>query len=73
MNAPDVILADEPTGNLDSRSAGEILDLLEDLHRNRGVTLVIVSHDPCVSSRAARVVRLLDGQVVSDEIGGGAS
>jgi putative ABC transport system ATP-binding protein len=65
-NSPDVILADEPTGNLDSQSAGEILNLLEDLHRREGVALVMVTHDAGVSGRAGRVVRLFDGQVVSD-------
>ncbi|MBI4873506.1 MAG: ABC transporter ATP-binding protein [Acidobacteria bacterium] len=65
-NSPDVILADEPTGNLDSQSAGEILGLLEDLHQREGVALVMVTHDPGVSGRAGRVVRLFDGQVVSD-------
>lgn len=66
-NSPSVILADEPTGNLDSRTANEILDLLETLRRREGVALVIVTHDARASERAARVVRLLDGQVISEE------
>ncbi len=60
---PDVILADEPTGNLDRASAAEVLELLEGLNR-RGLTLVVVTHDPEVAARAARVIRLDDGEVV---------
>lgn len=65
-NSPDLILADEPTGNLDSRNAGEICELLSDLRRQENVALVVVTHDPGVAQRASRVIRLLDGQVVSD-------
>lgn len=65
-NAPDLLLADEPTGNLDSKNARSILDLLEELRRERGVTLVIVTHDAEIASRARRVVRLLDGRLHSD-------
>lgn len=65
-NSPEVILADEPTGNLDSHTAGGVLDLLEDLHRREGIALVIVTHDAGVSQRAERIVRLLDGRVVAD-------
>ncbi|MGA2270256.1 MAG: ABC transporter ATP-binding protein [Bryobacteraceae bacterium] len=70
-NSPDLILADEPTGNLDSHSAEEILALLEDLHEREGITLVVVTHDPGVSWRANRIVGLLDGRIVSDERNGG--
>ena len=66
-NSPSVILADEPTGNLDSRTTGEILDLLEDLHDREKVALVIVTHDARISERAARVVDLLDGKIVGEE------
>jgi ABC-type lipoprotein export system ATPase subunit len=66
-NAPDVVLADEPTGNLDSHTAGEILDLLEDIHHREGATLVIVTHDPAISRRARRVLTLKDGSIVSDQ------
>ena len=64
-NQPQLILADEPTGSLESRSGAAILDLLEDLNRS-GVTLVVVTHDPGVASRAGRIVRLRDGRVISD-------
>jgi putative ABC transport system ATP-binding protein len=66
INSPDLILADEPTGNLDRKSSAEILDLLFGIHDTEGTTLVIVSHDRSVVVRAGRVVELLDGQIVSD-------
>ena len=72
-NSPDVILADEPTGNLDSRNAEAILGLLEDLHRHDGISLMVVTHDPRVSQRAGRIVQLLDGQIISDEHSGSAA
>jgi putative ABC transport system ATP-binding protein len=72
-NSPDVILADEPTGNLDSQNAEGVLGLLEDLHAADGISLVVVTHDPRVSERAGRMVQLLDGQIVSDRPGGRAA
>lgn len=63
INDPLVLLADEPTGSLDSASAGEVLDLLIDLRKERGLTLVLVTHDPNVSERADRIVRMRDGRV----------
>jgi putative ABC transport system ATP-binding protein len=72
-NSPDVILADEPTGNLDSQNSSGVLDLLEDLHRRECIALVIVTHDPGVSARAQRTVRLLDGQIVSQQLNGNQS
>jgi putative ABC transport system ATP-binding protein len=65
-NSPDILLADEPTGNLDSHSAEGVLGLLEDLHARDGIALVIVTHDARVSERARRAIRLLDGCVVED-------
>ena len=64
VNEPAVILADEPTGNLDSKSGEEILSIFESLNRDRGITLVMVTHDPGIGARAARTIRLKDGQVV---------
>jgi len=63
VNEPSIILADEPTGNLDSKSGEEILDIFGVLHRERGITVVMVTHDPEVAARASRIVRLLDGRV----------
>jgi putative ABC transport system ATP-binding protein len=63
---PSVILLDEPTGNLDSASAGEVLAILERVHRN-GATIVMVTHSDEVAAHASRILRLADGQVVADE------
>jgi predicted ABC-type transport system involved in lysophospholipase L1 biosynthesis ATPase subunit len=67
-NEPDVLLADEPTGNLDSKSSAEILDLLFDIHARDGATLVIVTHEAAIAERAGRIVHLLDGRVVSQGV-----
>ncbi len=62
-NHPDLVLADEPTGNLDSTTAGEIMSLLSDLNRTDGVTLVMVTHAPEDAARAHRIIRLQDGRI----------
>lgn len=62
---PDVILADEPTGNLDRTSGIDVIRILEDLH-NKGMTLIMVTHDPDLSKRAERRVQLADGRISSD-------
>ena len=67
VNEPAVVWADEPTGNLDSESARDILDLLERLNRENGQTFVLVTHDPRVAERAHRVLRMEDGTVVREE------
>jgi len=66
VNEPDLVLADEPTGNLDARSAGEVLDVLDGLARS-GRTIVLVTHDPAVAARCARVARIEGGRVVAVE------
>lgn len=63
VKEPAVLLADEPTGNLDEQTRDEIMDLLEGLHRERGLTLVIVTHDSAVAKRAERRLHLKDGTV----------
>lgn len=65
INEPSLLLADEPTGNLDSRTGAEILDLLDDLHR-RGHTIILVTHEAEVAARTHRVVRLHDGSIAYD-------
>jgi putative ABC transport system ATP-binding protein len=65
-NRPSVLLADEPTGNLDSANAVQVLDLILRLHRELQMTLVLVTHDLSISDRATRVVRMKDGRVVPD-------
>ena len=64
-NEPSLLLADEPTGRLDSRTGARVLDLLDRIRSERGMTLVVVSHDPRVAARADRVVSMLDGRVVA--------
>jgi putative ABC transport system ATP-binding protein len=63
--SPAVLLADEPTGNLDRRSGEDVMRILEDLNR-RGITLVVVTHDPEIAARARRRVRMLDGRIAED-------
>ena len=65
-NEPSVLLADEPTGNLDSRSQDEIIHLLANLRQNRGLTLVLITHSHEVAAAAGRVIRLRDGLVQDD-------
>jgi putative ABC transport system ATP-binding protein len=65
-NSPSVLLADEPTGNLDSENAKHILDLLTMLHRERRMTLILITHDMSVARRASRAIQMMDGQVVFD-------
>jgi putative ABC transport system ATP-binding protein len=67
VNNPPLLLADEPTGNLDSRSGAEILNILVDLNR-QGVTIMIVTHDHDVASRCKRIINLKDGLVVGDQV-----
>jgi putative ABC transport system ATP-binding protein len=68
INQPQVILADEPTGNLDSQTGLEILGEFERLHRERGQTIVMVTHDPSIAAHAARLVKMKDGLVESDVV-----
>ena len=63
-NEPTLLLADEPTGNLDSRSQNEVLQLLNDLHQRQGLTLIIITHSPEVAAAAQRVIHMRDGRVL---------
>jgi len=65
VNAPSILLADEPTGNLDSKTGDEILALMDDLHV-KGNTIILVTHEDELAQHAARVIRLRDGKIVSD-------
>jgi putative ABC transport system ATP-binding protein len=65
-NRPGLLLADEPTGNLDSATGAHIVDLLVGLHRRHGTTLILVTHDPALAAHADRIVELRDGRVVGD-------
>lgn len=67
VNSPAIILADEPTGNLDTKTSHEIMDLLEEIHQ-KGNTVIIVTHEEDIAKRAKRIVRLRDGVIESDNI-----
>ncbi len=64
---PPLILADEPTGNLDSRSGAEIISILTSLHTEHGITLLMVTHDANIAHQCQRIIHLKDGQVVTEE------
>ncbi|HKC11933.1 MAG TPA: ABC transporter ATP-binding protein [Vicinamibacteria bacterium] len=67
VNEPEMILADEPTGNLDSRTSVEIMEILQRLNRTKGITVVLITHEPDIAEYAGRVVGFRDGRVVKDE------
>ena len=67
VNRPAVVLADEPTGELDSHTASQLIDMMRDLNERLGATVIVVSHDPAVAERTDRIIRLHDGRIVSDE------
>jgi ABC-type lipoprotein export system ATPase subunit len=67
INEPELLLADEPTGNLDSKTGGEIIELLKNLCSEKQMTLVIATHDEKVAARAERTIQLVDGQVQSQQ------
>jgi putative ABC transport system ATP-binding protein len=65
-NSPKILFADEPTGNLDAKTGSKVFDLLVSLNRDSGSTIILVTHDSNLASRASRIIQLNDGQVVSD-------
>jgi putative ABC transport system ATP-binding protein len=67
INNPSIILADEPTGNLDSKTGAEIMALMDELHA-KGNTIIVVTHEPDIASYAHRIVHIRDGEIASDEI-----
>jgi putative ABC transport system ATP-binding protein len=68
VNDPAIVWADEPTGDLDSENAEEIVALMRELNRERGLTFLIVTHDIAVGRSTDRIVRMVDGQIVGEEI-----
>jgi putative ABC transport system ATP-binding protein len=70
VNEPDILLADEPTGNLDSRTAKEVIELFRKLNEERGITVILVTHDRDVAANARRIITLKDGEIVEDTGGG---
>jgi putative ABC transport system ATP-binding protein len=67
VNNPSIILADEPTGNLDSKSGAEVMVLLQGLNRERGITVVLVTHDPMIARHTGRILHLYDGRMTHNE------
>jgi len=68
VNDPPLILADEPTGNLDTKTSVEVMELLVSLNKEHGKTIVIVTHEPDIASFSKRIIRVLDGSISSDEV-----
>ena len=66
VNHPSILFADEPTGNLDSRTSIEVLNLFAELNRENGITIVLVTHDAGVARHARRVIRIQDGMIIDD-------
>ena len=67
INNPSIIIADEPTGNLDSRTGDEIMRIFQRLNKEDGITVILVTHDPDIANRTQRIIRLRDGEVSADE------
>ena len=67
VNEPDVLLADEPTGNLDTRTSVEVMEILQRLNRERGITIMLITHEHDIAEYGDRVVSFRDGRVMSDD------
>jgi len=68
INEPDIILADEPTGNLDSKNSDRIIELILELHREKQATIILVTHELHVAERSERILTLADGQIIADQV-----
>lgn len=68
INAPSILLADEPTGNLDSQTSDAIMRIFEDLNKKNGVTIILVTHEPKIANKAHRIIELIDGLIVNDRL-----
>jgi len=68
VNEPSILLADEPTGNLDTKSGQEVMSIFHRLHQERGITVVLVTHEPSLAAQTERIVRLRDGSIIGDEL-----
>ena len=66
VNRPALLLADEPTGNLDTQTSVEILEIFQRLNRDHGITIILVTHEPDIATYAARVITFRDGQIIAD-------
>ena len=66
MNSPAILLADEPTGNLDTHTSDSIFELMREFNREQGTAFLVVTHDPRLAARCDRIVELVDGQIASD-------
>jgi len=67
LNNPSILFADEPTGNLDSRTSVEVMDIFQRLKQERGITIVLITHEPQVAEYGSRIIAFKDGQIVSDQ------
>lgn len=68
MNSPSIVLADEPTGNLDSKNSHEIVELLKRMNREYNQTLIMITHDESIALQARRIIAIEDGKIVRDEV-----
>jgi len=66
VNDPEIILADEPTGNLDSKNSDRIIELIKELHRVKGATIILVTHESQVADQSQRILTLEDGEIIAD-------
>ncbi len=68
VNEPDIVLADEPTGNLDSKNSNRVLDLMMELHQTRKATVVLVTHEPDIAGKSQRILTMADGKIIEDTL-----